>query len=137
MLVGFSTGNPSKIWTFTSWNRTRNRTRTPPENWPKTAPVGKCHRSLSALLKAMQGLKVRGGKGREPRSKGREKGRARCVTKEVHSTGHIQKGHTLRGTFRRGRIKEGAYWGHVNGRYNRPIPGRIKRRFDRYNSGAL
>ena len=28
--VGFSTGNPPKIGTFTAWNRTRNRTRTPP-----------------------------------------------------------------------------------------------------------
>ena len=28
-LVGLSTGNPPKIWTFTTWNRTRNRTRTP------------------------------------------------------------------------------------------------------------
>ena len=27
-LVGFSTGNPPKIGTFTAWNRTRNRTRT-------------------------------------------------------------------------------------------------------------
>ena len=31
LLVGFSTGNPPKIGTFTAWNRTRNRTRTPPE----------------------------------------------------------------------------------------------------------
>ena len=30
-LVGFSTGNPPKIGTFTAWNRTRNRTRTPSE----------------------------------------------------------------------------------------------------------
>ena len=29
LLVGFSTGNPPKIGTFTAWNRTRNRTRTP------------------------------------------------------------------------------------------------------------
>ena len=28
-LVGLSTGNPPKIGTFTAWNRTRNRTRTP------------------------------------------------------------------------------------------------------------
>ena len=28
-LVGFSTGNPPKIGTFTAWSRTRNRTRTP------------------------------------------------------------------------------------------------------------
>ena len=31
LLVGFSTGNPPKIGTFSAWNRTRNRTRTPPE----------------------------------------------------------------------------------------------------------
>ena len=29
LLVGFSTGNPPKIGTFTPWNRERNRTRTP------------------------------------------------------------------------------------------------------------
>ena len=31
LLVGFSTGNPPKIGTFTAGNRTRNRTRTPPD----------------------------------------------------------------------------------------------------------
>ena len=31
LLVGFSTGNPPKIGTFTASNRTRNRTRTPPD----------------------------------------------------------------------------------------------------------
>ena len=30
-LVGLSAGNAPKIGTFTAWNRTRNRTRTPPE----------------------------------------------------------------------------------------------------------
>ena len=29
--IGFSTGRPLKIGTFTAWNRTRNRARTPPE----------------------------------------------------------------------------------------------------------
>ena len=33
-LVGLSTGNPPKIWIFTAWNRTRNRTRTPSDRWP-------------------------------------------------------------------------------------------------------
>ena len=37
LLVGFSTGNPPKIETFTAWNRTRDRTRTPPDwGWPET-----------------------------------------------------------------------------------------------------
>ena len=31
LLVGLSTGNPPKIGTFTAWNCTRNRTRTPPD----------------------------------------------------------------------------------------------------------
>ena len=30
-MVGFSTANPPNIRTFTAWNRTRNRTWTPPE----------------------------------------------------------------------------------------------------------
>ena len=61
-LVGFSTGNPPKIGTFTAWNRTRNRTRTPPAssvreksvraNWPhspwRTWRV--CSFSLNNLL---------------------------------------------------------------------------------------
>ena len=38
-LVGFSTGNPPKIGTFTAWNRTRNRTRTPPELRPILTPL--------------------------------------------------------------------------------------------------
>ena len=33
LLVGFSTGSPPKIGTFTAWNRTRNHTRTPPDSW--------------------------------------------------------------------------------------------------------
>ena len=31
LLAGFSTGNPPKIDTFTTWNRTQNRTRTTPD----------------------------------------------------------------------------------------------------------
>ena len=32
LLIGFPSGNPPKIGTFTAWSRARNRARTPPES---------------------------------------------------------------------------------------------------------
>ena len=62
LLVGFPSGNPPKIGTFTAWNRTRNRTQTPPDykeiklllsagnEWSRSSRVTYRHRSPQSSM---------------------------------------------------------------------------------------
>ena len=49
-LVGFSTENPPKIGTFTAWNRTRNRTRTPSEPFSPFSGGSEDHLGFSVKM---------------------------------------------------------------------------------------